>query len=1062
MAKFTHLHVHSHYSLLDGLAKIDQLVNRAKELGMDSIALTDHGNLYGAIQFYQKATKAGIKPILGVEAYIAYEKMQDRRPGIDDKRYHLTILAKNTEGYYNLVKLVTKSHLEGFYYKPRMDKALLREHSQGLIALSGCFAGEISRALVQNKPEHAENLIREYQDIFGKEDFYLELSPHFNYPEQRGINEGLKILSQKTGAKLVATNDIHYVHADDNEAQDILVSVQTGARIGDEDRLTMKDANLSLRSTDEMLSLFPECPEAIENTQEIASKVNIELSFGNWTFPDLKIPENTTYDAELKRLAYAGIAVRGLQKTKEITDRIEYELTIIKNKGFAPYFLVVADLLEYAHKNGILTNIRGSVAGSLVTYLTNITSVNPLEYKLPFERFLNPERPSPPDIDMDFADDRRDEVIQYAREKYGEDKVAQIGTFGTMMARAAVRDVTRALGQPYILGDRIAKLIPIGSQGFPMTIAQAMKQTPELQEVYEREPEIKQIIDQAKKLEGCVRHISVHAAGVVIAPRPLSEYVPLQYDPKGGKIITQYDMYTVENVGLLKFDFLGIRNLAILEDAVTLVKRHHNISIDIENIPLDDKKTFAMLTRGETMGLFQLGGSGMTKFLKELKPSRIHDINAMVALYRPGPIESIPNYIKRKHNPRLVQYLDPRMKDILDQSYGVITYQDDVLLTAIKLAGYSWLEADKLRKAMGKKIPEVMRAEKEKLLKGLIANGMNEQKAQELWTLIEPFAAYGFNKSHAASYGRVAYQTAYMKANFPGEYMTAVLTADSGDMEKVAEIITECTRMGIPVLPPDVNESYARFTLIKGASDATDKIRFGLESVKNVGVNIVQAIITAREKGGRFVSITDFAERVQHKDFNKKSVESLAKCGALDGLVERNQLLANLDTILEYNRESQRTKAGGQTSLFSMTPDIQLISLRLKDAESAAKRERLTWEKELLGLYISEHPIQEYAERLKARKTLPLKNLTVELRNQIVTIGGMVGSTQKIITKSGEPMLFVKLEDTTARTEVLVFPKVLARNPTVWQEEKVLVIRGRLSDKDGVPKVLCEEAVEIV
>lgn len=1060
--KFTHLHVHSHYSLLDGLAKIDELIRRCKELGMDSLALTDHGALYGAIEFYQKAVKAGIKPILGAEMYIAYEGMREKRPGIDDKRYHLTVLAQNLEGYHNLIKLVTKSHLEGFYYKPRIDKNLLGQHSQGLIALSGCFTGEIARALENKKPDLAERLIREYQDILGKDNFYLEIMPHFNFENQRRINEALALLSQKTGAKLVATNDIHYVKPEDAEAQDILVSIQTGNTVSEENRLTMKEANLSMRSPEEMAALFPDHPEAIASTEEIASRVNIEIQLGSWTFPDLKIPLNTTYDSELLRLTYEGIAKRGLEKTPEVEQRLRYELEIIKDKGFSPYFLVVADLLNYAHKQGILTNVRGSVAGSLVTYLTGITNINPLEYKLPFERFLNPERPSAPDIDIDFADNRRDEMIHYTKEKYGEDKVAQIGTFGTMMARAAVRDVARALAYPYAVGDRIAKLIPLGSQGFPMTLERALEITPELKELYQNDSDARRVLDQSKKMEGCVRHVSVHAAGVVIAPNPLREYVPLQFDPKGGKIITQYDMHAVEAVGLLKFDFLGIRNLSILGDAVDLVKKHHGLDIDIEKIPLDDKRTFALLARGETAGLFQLNGAGMTKYLRDLKPTSIHDINAMVALYRPGPIESIPTYIERKHNSHLIQYLDPRLKDILDQSYGVITYQDDVLLTAIHLAGYSWLEADKLRKAMGKKIPVEMEAQKEKLVAGLIENGMSPEKARLLWRLIEPFAAYGFNKSHAASYGRVAYQTAYMKTNFPGEYMTAVLTAESGDTEKIAEIIIECGRMGIPVLPPDINESHARFTLIKGQSEKEDKIRFGMETVKNVGTNIVQAVIEAREQGGKFSSITDFIERVRHKDLNKKSLESLIKCGALDGLSERNQLLANLDMLLEYNRETNKTKGNGQASLFSAAPQIQVASLKLKAVEPATKRERLAWEKELLGLYITEHPLQEYLEKLSQNRALPLKNLTAELRNQLVSVGGVVSSIQKTTTKTGELMLFVKMEDLTSQTEVLVFPKVLARNPALWQTEKVLLVKGRLSDRDGSPKILCEEAVEII
>ena len=1060
--KFTHLHVHSHYSLLDGLAKIDDLIKRAAELEMDSLALTDHGNLYGAIEFYQKAKKAGINPIIGAELYVAYEKMQDKRPGLDDKRYHLTVLATDFNGYKNLIKLVTKAHLEGFYYKPRVDKETLRQYSKGLIALSGCFAGEIPRAIVHKKTERAEKLVEEYQEIFGKENFYLELGAHLNFPDQKVINEGLINLSQKTGAKLVATGDIHYVKPEDNEAQDILVSVQTGARFDDENRLTMKEANLSMRSAEEMAAIFKDLPGAIENTQEIAAKVNIEIPLGTWTFPNLQLANGLTADSELRRLAYEGLSKRNLELVPEIKNRLEYELDLITKKGFSPYFLIVADLLEYAHQKGILTTVRGSVAGSIVTYFTGITNINPLEYKLPFERFLNPERPLPPDIDMDFADNRRDEVIQYTKEKYGQDHVAQIGTFGTMLARAVVRDVTRALKYPYSAGDRIAKLIPIGSQGFPMTIERALEITPELKQIYESETEVKTIIDRARKLEGCVRHISVHAAGVVISPQPLWEYVPLQLDPKGGKIITQYDMHAVEAAGLLKFDFLGIRNLSILENAVALVKKFNNVEIDIEKIPLDDKKTFALLARGETMGLFQLNGAGMTRYLKELNPSSIHDINAMVALYRPGPIESIPAYIERKHNPRLIQYLDPRLKEILDQSYGVIVYQDDVMLTAVKLAGYSWFEADKLRKAMGKKIPKEMAAQKEKLLKGLVENGMSQEKANHLWALIEPFAAYGFNKAHAASYGKVAYQTSYMKANFPGEYMTAALTADSGDMEKVTEIIIECNRMGISVLPPDINESFGQFTLIKNKDATQNKVRFGLESVKNVGTNIVQAIINARNSGDKFVSVADFAERVQHKDFNKKSVESLIKCGALDTLGERNQLLANLEFILEYNRESQRNRSGGHVNLFSLTPEVKLTSLKLREAEPAAKKEKLTWEKELLGLYVTEHPLQEYLEKLKAKHIIPLNELAPTMNNQMVSIGGMVSGIQRVNTKSGDPMLFVKMEDLTNRAEVLVFPKVLARNPGLWQEEKILAIRGRVSDKDGTPKILCEDAVEIV
>ncbi|MEK7174841.1 MAG: DNA polymerase III subunit alpha, partial [Patescibacteria group bacterium] len=1023
---FTHLHVHSHYSLLDGLGKIGDLIKRAGELGMDALALTDHGAMYGALEFYKTAKKAGIKPIIGCELYVAYEKLTDKRPNIDDKRYHLTVLAENAEGYHNLIQLVTQAHLEGFYYKPRVDKNLLRQHSRGLIALSGCFQGEIPRAIQARKVDRAEELIREYQEIFGQDNFYLEIMPHGADGEIESIHQTLAHLSQKTGAQLIATNDVHYVHSEDTEAQDILISVGTGTHVKDKDRLSLRQYNLSMRSGEEMTGLLANYREAVERTHEIAQRVNINLELGRWTFPNFQLSAGVTADSELRRLAEAGFTARNLERAPIYLDRFNYELGIIEKKGYAPYFLVVADLLNYAHQNKILTNIRGSVAGSLVTYLTGVTKIDPLEYKIPFERFLNPERPSAPDIDMDFADDRRDEMIEYARQKYGTDKVAQVGTFGTMMARAAVRDVARALGQPYAVGDTIAKLIPLGSQGFPMTIDQALKITPELAQLYETDPISAEVINQAKKMEGCARHISVHAAGVVIAPRPLTEFVPLQLDPKGGKIITQYDMRAVEDAGLLKFDFLGIRNLSILGDTVKLAKQHRNIDVDIENIPLDDKKSFALLAKGETAGLFQLNGAGMTKYLKDLKPTTIHDINAMVALYRPGPLESIPQYIQRKHNPQLVNYFDPRMKEFLDQSRGLLVYQDDVLMTAVKLAGYSWQEADKLRKAMGKKIPKEMAAEKTKLIEGLIKNGLTEAKAEELWKLIEPFAAYGFNKAHAASYGRVAYQTAYAKANFPAEFMCAVMTAESGDIEKIAETINECGRMDIPVLPPDVNESYGKFTVIKGVTEIKDKIRFGLESIKNVGVNVVAAIIEARADGsdgtvgtiGRFKTIADFIERIHHKDLNKKSLEALAKAGALDELGERNQLLENMDYLLTFSKEIKQSKSRNQSSIFDDLPD-SAPTLKLKEAEPATPQEKLAWEKELLGLYVSSHPLTPYKTTLE-KKTQPIKDLLASSR--LVTVGGILNEYRKIITKNGKQMVFGKLKDFTGEIEVVVFP----------------------------------------
>ena len=836
---FVHLHTHTHYSLLDGLSQTERMVKLAKKYEMPALAITDHGNMYGAIEFYKLCQKEGIKPIIGVEAYIAIRKLTDKDPGVDDKRYHLTLLAKNETGYRNLLKLVSISGLEGYYYKPRMDHELLRAHSDGLICLSGCFGSELSRALRIGNVERAREVIGLYRDIFGKENYFLEVMHHPGIAGFMETRNQIVQLGREFDIPLVATQDSHYLAPDDKRAHEVMLAINTDSTMGDQNKFSMNDGDFSFIDTETGYKNFVGLEEAVENTSRIADMCNLELSLGRWVFPTLNVPDGRTPDEELEKLTKEGLKERGLEETQEVKNRIEYELKIIRDKGYAPYFLVVADLLRFATEKNIYTNIRGSVAGSIITYLIGITKVNPLEYKLPFERFLNPERPSAPDIDMDFADNRRDEVIEYAVQKYGADKTAQIGTFGTMLARGVVRDVARALGQPYALGDKISRLIPMGSQGFPMTIKRAFELEPELRKMYETDPATKEIIDVGKRLEGCVRHISVHAAGVVIAPTPLTDYTPLQLDPRGGKVITQYDMYTMDDAGLLKFDFLGIRNLAILADAVERVEKIQGIKIDIEKIPMDDGKTFKMLARGETMGLFQLNGSGMTRFLKDLRPTSIHDINAMVALYRPGPLEMIPEYIRRKHDSKLVSFLDPRMKDILDQSYGVITYQDDVLLIAIKLAGYSWLEADKLRKAMGKKIPAEMVAQKEKLLEGLVEHGMTSKKTEELWHLIEPFAAYGFNKAHAASYGRVAYQTAYMKANFPAEYMTAVLTAESGDVEEVAKIIEECKRMAFEILPPDINESYSDFTVVKG----TSKIRFGSRSIKNFGEEIGRGII---------------------------------------------------------------------------------------------------------------------------------------------------------------------------------------------------------------------------
>jgi DNA polymerase III subunit alpha len=1085
--RFTHLHTHSHYSLLQALPKIPDLVKKAKECGMEALALTDSGNMYGTIEFYKECQKQGIKPIIGVDFYVANRTRHDREARIDNKRSRMILLAKNLEGYKNLIKLVTRSNLEGFYYKPRIDQELIQEHHEGLILISPSFSGDIAIALKNRDEEKAQKLAENYKNLF-KDNFYIELTHH---PEIEGHEENMQRLQEfaknknlQNSIPLVAAHDVYYLEKEDKKARETLVSIQneyTERTYGDD----LSDWSFIDQKTAK--ELFKDTPEAISNIEKIINECNLELPLGKWLFPNFVVESGLSHDDELRRIVYEGLESRGLPKDKEVIDRIEYELGIIKTKGYAPYFLAVGDLLRFAHVNGILTTIRGSVAGSIVTYLARITTVNPLEYKLPFERFLNPERPSAPDIDMDYADNRRDEVIKYAREKYGRDKVAQIGTFGTMMARGAVRDVARALRYDYSLGDKIAKLIPMGSQGFPMTIDRALEMTPELQALYEQEKDVKHIIDMAKKIEGCARHISVHAAGVVISPIPLNEIVPVQFDPKStglseaeSKIITQYDMHYVDenNAGLLKFDFLGLRNLAILSEAVRYVKAITGTDVDIENIPLDNQKTFEMLARGETMGLFQLNGTGMTKYLIDLKPTRIHDINAMVALYRPGPMESIPEYIERKHNPSKIRFLDPRMKDILDQSYGVLTYQDDVMMIAIKLGGYSWLEADKLRKAMGKKIPKEMAEQKDKLLEGLIKNGMTEKKANELWKLIEPFAAYGFNKAHAASYGRVAYQTAYMKANFPAIYMAAALSAESGDIETIAEYVEECKRMNIPVLPPNINESFKNFAVVKD-DDGEDNIRFGLYTIKNFGEHISEIIIKEKKENGKFKDLEDFLCRVKDRNLNKKSLEALIKVGALDEFEDRGILLNNLDYLLAYSKE-QKNSATDHESLFAGFEEaVGAPKLRLDRSKPATQDEKLLWEKELLGLYISGHPLDKHADKFEKHDTSikKLKEDYTEFKNQLAEvfadptltktkkkewndkrkafenkeriIAGIITESKEIITKNNTRMMFMTLSDKTSSIECVVFSRAHEEFKELLHSDACIAIKGKINERNG-------------
>jgi DNA polymerase-3 subunit alpha len=904
--------------------------------------------------------------------------------------------------------------------------------------------GEISVALRSRDAARAESAAAEYIDIFGKENVYLEVSVHEATDGHDAVMNSTREFGKKLGLDIVAGQEVYYINRDDRRAWETMRAIE-GKGHREEGDVGSDDEDFSFRSEEELQELFADMPEALTNTLAIAERCNVELPLGTWYFPNLELPEGATPNDELKRLIEAGIITRQLEDTPELRKRLDYEYKIICDKGYAPYFLVVGDLLRFARENKILTTIRGSVAGSMVTFVIGITNVNPIIYKLPFERFLNPERPSAPDIDMDYADNRRDEMIEYARQKYGRDHVAQIGTFGTMLARGVVRDVARALHYPYGLGDRIAKEIPQGSQGFPMTLERALVENPELGKMYKKEDETREIIDLGRKIEGCARHISVHAAGVVIAPRPLVEFTPLQKDPKGGRIITQYDMYSIDenNAGLLKFDFLGIRNLAILAHSVELVEKIRGIRVDIENVSVEDTKTFEMLARGETEGTFQLNGAGMTRYLKELRPSTIHDINAMVALFRPGPMETIPQYIERKHNPQKISYADPRMKDYLEFSYGCLVYQDDVLLTSINLAGYSWLEADKLRKAMGKKIPEVMEAEKEKLLKGFVEFGkLSKPLAERLWKLIEPFAAYGFNKAHAASYGKVAYQTAYMKANYPVEYMAAVLTAESGDIDTVSIMVNECKRMGIPVLPPDVNESFGDFTVVG------DSIRFGLYSVKHFGSGVADAIIAERNARGRFVSLSDFLTRVTSHGLNKKGLESLVKCGALDSFINdkinRGAMVAGLELMLEFHRD-----AGKEITQDSLFGAMGAGTLELPPAPDSELGDKLLWEKELLGLYVSGHPLDKYRDVL-AKRPMTLKELKEKVRPGTVTVAaGMIQDVRMILTRGGDQMAFVKLMDFDDALEFVVFPKSYVEYKAMLVPENCVALKGTLSNRNG-------------
>jgi DNA polymerase-3 subunit alpha len=1067
-ADFVHLHTHSEYSLLDGLGKLDDLISRAKALGMDTLAVTDHGAMYGSFKFYLKAKFAGIKPILGVETYVARRSRFDKEARIDVDPYHLVLLAKNESGYRNLLKLVTLAHLEGYYYRPRIDWEILTKYKDDLICLSACLAGELSQLILEGKEKDAEKVAGKYAELFGPDHYYIELQKHPKIAEVDRVNEKLVGIAKRLGLPIVATNDIHYVEPEDAEAQEILLCVQTQHTMLEKTRpLSMIDSpDFYMRSPEEMKGLFIQYPQAIANTVKIASMCDVNLPVGKWILPDYPLPGHLKPDEYLVKLVAERMPTKYKKVTPEMKKRIAYELDIIKSKGYSTYFLIVQDFVNWAKSRGIAVGPgRGSAAGSMVSYILGITGIDPLFFNLPFERFLNPYRPSPPDIDLDFADDRRDEVIAYVTDKYGSDKVAQIITFGTMEARGAVRDSGRALGMPYAAPDRISKMIPPGFQGSAMTLERALEQSADLGLAYRTEPETKRLLDVARKLEGVARHASVHAAGVVIADKPLVEYTPLQRESRGERIITQYDMYTVgeDGVGLLKMDFLGLRNLTIMSRAMEFIRDVHKIAIDINTIPLTDRKTYEMLARGETTGVFQLESAGMRRNIKELKPTSIFDLMAMVALFRPGPMQVIPEFVRRKHDAKHITYPDPRLKDVLAQSYGIICYQDDVLLTAITLAGYSWGDADKLRKAVGKKIPSEMKKQKEKFVEGCVKNGLTRTKAEEIFHLIEPFAGYGFNKAHAACYAMIAYQTAYLKANYPVEYMTAVLSAESrantgpARDEKIASIVAECKRMGITLLPPDLNTSLVEFA-IEG-----EAVRFGLSAIKNVGEAAIEAILAARADGP-FRTLTDVVSRVDLGKVNRKTFESLIKAGAMDAFGNRSSLMSVFPSLVEESHRQKRAVAQGQVGLFDGdgSPATEAQPARIEDMPELPANQLLTFEKELLGFYLTAHPMESHMAKIANAGAIPIVEITSASAGNSVTIAGIVVSVKRIVTKAGNhEMAFAKVEDLTGAIEVVVFPKIYAKSASVLVADAPVKVRGRVDEKDDRLVVLADDVRSI-
>lgn len=1085
---YVHLHNHTQYSLLDGLTKVPDLINYVKEDGMEAVAMTDHGTLSGAIEFYKEAKAGGIKPIIGMEAYMAARTMEDKEPGKDKQYYHIILIAMNNQGYKNLMALSTIANLKGFYYKPRIDRDLLSKHNEGLICLSACASGEIGDALRQGQYEQAKETAAWYKKVFGDR-YYLEVQDH-GHPDhpnkwdvQVGINEQLIRISEELDIPCAVTCDAHYLKHEDQDAHEILLCVQTGSFLSDEKRMSLKEFDLHVNKAEDVIERWgKDHPEYITNTKAIADRCDVEIELGKILIPKFPVPKGETERTYLEKLVYKGLAWRygnvsepdsqdmTVAEAKKhlptnVLERAEYELGIIESMGFNGYFLIISDFINWGKDQGIVFGPgRGSAAGSIISYALKITELDPLAYDLLFERFLNPDRISMPDVDIDIQDTRRGEVIQYCVEKYGTERVANIVTFGRMAARNAVRDVSRVLQVPYAEADRLAKMIPPPVQGRHIPLITSLKDDHDLKREYETNETAKTVFDLAVQMEGTIRSHGVHAAGVVIAPEDIVHYTPLEMAQKG-VIATQYSMGPIEELGLLKMDFLGLSNLTIINNALRIIKRVYGKDIDLNTLPLDDGKTFELLARGDTTGVFQLESAGMKRYLKDLKPTTFEDIVAMVALYRPGPMQFIDDFIARKHGEKAISYPHPSTENALKNTYGVLVYQEQVMQISKEMCGFTGGQADTLRKAIGKKNAQMMAKMRTEFIEGAIQTvGAERSLMERFWKQLEDFAAYCFNKSHAACYGLIAYQTAYLKAHFPAAFMAALMTSDFDDTDRLAIEITECKHMGITVLAPDVNESFVEFSVVP----ESNQIRFGMAAIKNVGRGAVEEILRAREEG-QFQNLEDFLTRVNVRVVNRKTMESLVKAGAFDRFGDRSILLHNLDLLLAFASRLQKQASSGQTDLFGMSEDVIMEQPRLELQQPSEKfetREQLLWERELLGLYLSQHPLELF-ENILAEQTIPLNQLKSHHDGKAVSIGGAVTDVREITTRNGQKMAFVKIEDQFGEIEAILFPNSYQQTIGLWERDRVILARGKLNAKDregnmsDEVKIMVDDAREI-